>query len=390
MKRLAFLAVASLLAAGCQGDRFASPVADNSGVLASSAYTLPAPAAHGLRVMTYNVYLGTDFGPVLTAGSEQEFLVAVMRAYAELVQTDFPARAGKIADQIAAVHPDVVGLQETALWSISSPYIPGGPPIAPFATLYDFTQLVIDSLQARGLTYVTGSADTTSDVAAPVVTAFDQQGNPTAFALVRFQDGDAILVRSGVTVTDPRHAKFAAFIPLNILGTENGLFRGWSSVKVTARGQTVRFVNSHLEAENAQINFLQAQELLGLLESETDPVVWVGDFNSGAFGTGDFGASYSLITASGFTDLWPVVHPKDPGLTNGPRDGVGALNDEGVLVPFTSMLLTTRVDLILSRGFTPAGIHAQRYGFRPDDRTPSGLFPSDHVAVGMVFTLPED
>ena len=388
MKRLVFVAVTSLLAAGCQSDRVASPAATNDDLLASSAYALPAPEAHGLRVMTYNVFFGANLDPVMAATSELELLIAATRAYSEVVQTDFPARAGKIADQIAAVQPDVIGLQETALWSISAPFIPGSPPGAPFVTQYDFVQLVIDALQARGLSYVVGSADTTSDVAAPIATAFDEQGNPTAFALARLQDRDAILVRSGVTFTDPQHAKFAAFIPLDVVGNEIRLYRGWSSIRATVNGQTVRFVNSHLEAENAQINFLQAQELLGLLQNETDPVIWVGDFNSGAFGTGDFGATYSLITGSGFTDLWPVVHPRDPGLTNGPREGVGALNEAGVLIPYPSMLLTTRVDLILAHGVTPTGLHAQRFGFRPGDRTAAGLFPSDHVAVGMVFQLP--
>jgi hypothetical protein len=234
VKKLALLAVAGSLVAGCQSDR---PLAPSTAALAASGNdalaVLPAPDASGLRVMTYNVYLGTNLGPLMQAGSEQEFLIAAIRAYAELQQTDFPARAGRIADQIAKAQPDVVGLEEVALWSVSAPYDPTQPPLVPFVVQYDFLQLVLDSLGSRGLGYAAPSVDTTSDVSAPVVTAFDEAGNPTAFALVRFQDRDAVLVRAGASFTDPQHGKYETYLPLTLLGTETGIYNGWSSVRVT-------------------------------------------------------------------------------------------------------------------------------------------------------------
>ena len=381
MKRLLLLTVTGLLT-GCQSDRLAGPetvsaVPDGVAALRSVARgsRLPAPAANALRVMTYNVYLGTNLDPVLAAGDPEAFVVAAAQAYGELQMTNFPARAGVIADQIAAVRPDVVGLDEVALWSVSSPMG------APFAIQFDFLALVLDSLKARGLTYVAAAADTTSDVSAPVPSAFDDQGNPTAFDLVRFQDRDAILVRDGVRFRDPKHAKFAAFIPLTLLdGTQTGLYRGWCSVAATVDGRTFRFVASHLEAEDGQVNLLQAQELLALLQHEADPVIWAGDFNSGPGVGADFAATYRLLTSSGFADLWPLSRPRDPGLTNGPADGV--------LVP--SLDFTARVDLILlkDRFGTPQPVHAAVFGDQPDDRTAEGLWPSDHAAVGMVFQLP--
>jgi endonuclease/exonuclease/phosphatase family metal-dependent hydrolase len=387
VKRFAFLTVAALCATACQSDRLAGPANSNStssvdAILAGhDGYRLPSPNASGLRVMTYNVYLGTDLGPILTAGSEQDFLVAAVRAYAELQQTDFPARAGKIADQIAEVQPDVVGLDEVALWSVSSPMG------APFVTQYDFLKLVVNALRARHLNYVVASADSTSDVSAPVPTAFDDQGNPTAFDLVRFQDRDVILVRAGVRFRDPQHGKFATYIPLNLLGTETGLYRGWCSIQATVDGETFRFVNSHLEAESPDVNLAQANELVGLLQKEHDPVIWAGDFNSDA-NTG--APSYALITGAGFTDLWPLARPHDLGLTNGPADGVGALDANGVLVPYPSLVFNARIDLVLLRdryGRTH-DVHAAIFGNQPNDRTASGLWPSDHAAVGMVFELP--
>ncbi len=400
MKRLAYLGIAALLTAACQSDRLvnpndANPTVASDGLAASRGWNggpgLPAPDANGLRVMAYNVYLGTDLAPLLSATTEEEFLVAASRAYAELQQTDFPARAGKIADQIAQVRPDVLGLEEVALWSVSEPYDPTQPPLVPFAVKYDFLQIVIDALRARGLHYVAASADTTTDVAAPTATAFDANGNPTAFALVRFQDREAVLVRAGVKFSDPRHGVYQTYLPLDMLGNQTGIYSGWSSVRAQVQGKTFRFVATHLDAENGEVNAGQAQELVGMLQHEADPVVLVGDFNSGPGVAPDFAAAYALITGWGFTDLWPLAHPRDPGLTNGPKDGVGALNADGVLVPYPKLVFNTRVDLVLLRDAAgvPRPVHAALFGIERNDRTRTGLWPSDHAAVGMAFALPE-
>jgi endonuclease/exonuclease/phosphatase family metal-dependent hydrolase len=128
--------------------------------------------------------------------------------------------------------------------------------------------------------------------------------------------------------------------------------------------------------------------MVGLLQKESDPVVWAGDFNADA----NAGAvTYRLVTGSGFTDLWPLAHPRDLGLTNGPADGVGALNAEGVLVPYPSLVFDARIDLVLLRDRNGRlhDVRAATFGTERSDRTASGLFPSDHAAVGMVFELPK-
>jgi Endonuclease/Exonuclease/phosphatase family len=402
VKRYALLGIAAVLAAACQSDRLVmapdvNVTAASDELPASRGWSggsgLPAPDAHGLRVQTYNLYLGTNLGPLLGASSQEEFAIAAVRAYAELQQTDFPSRAGKIADQIAKVRPDLVGLQEVALWSVSAPYDPTPPglPGAPFVVQYDFLKLLLDALDARGLQYVAASADTTSDVAAPVPTAFDASGNPTAFALVRFQDREAVLVRAGVSYGDARHGTYQTYLPLDLLGIQTGIYNGWSSVRATVDGRTFRFVTTHLNAEYGPVNAGQAQELLGVLQDETDPVVLVGDFNSGPGVTADFAPSYGLLTGGGFTDLWPLARPAEAGLTNGPNDGVGYLNDQGVLVPWPALDLRTRVDLVLVRDAlgAPHPVHAALFGIEPGDRTAAGLWPSDHASVGMVFSLAE-
>jgi endonuclease/exonuclease/phosphatase family metal-dependent hydrolase len=152
-------------------------------------------------------------------------------------------------------------------------------------------------------------------------------------------------------------------------------------------GRSFRFLNSHLEAESPDVNLAQANEMVVLLDKVHEPVIWVGDFNSDA---NTAAPSYALITGAGFTDLWPLAHPRDPGLTNGPNDGVGALNAAGVLLPYPSLTFDKRIDLVLLRDRfgEPRDVDAAIFGNQLDDRTATGLWPSDHAAVGMVFELP--
>jgi hypothetical protein len=100
--------------------------------------------------------------------------------------------------------------------------------------------------------------------------------------------------------------------------------------------------------------------------------------------------SYGVLTGAGFEDLWPRAHPHGPGLTNGPNDGVGALDASGLLVPYPSLTFDKRIDLVLLRDHRrmPREVDAAIFGTEADERTAAGLWPSDHAAVGMVFELP--
>jgi hypothetical protein len=99
-----------------------------------------------LTVATYNVYLGADLTPLFTAPNLPAFVAAAGAVYAQMESTDFPRRAEAVANQIAAHDPEVVGLQEVALWQ-------KGPLGGPLTTTYDFLPLLLDALAARGLDY---------------------------------------------------------------------------------------------------------------------------------------------------------------------------------------------------------------------------------------------
>jgi hypothetical protein len=129
--------------------------------------------------------------------------------------------------------------------------------------------------------------------------------------LARFTDRDVILVRAGrpapVRAANPRAALYAARIPLpNPLLGGASIVRGWTSVDVTARGRSFRFVDTHLEAFDAGVRNLQAQELAAVLAGSRLPVVLVGDLNSRP---DDTTGAYGILTgALHLTDAWVAVH----------------------------------------------------------------------------------
>ena len=180
-----------------------------------------------------------------------------------------------------------------------------------------FWRLLVDSLAARGLHYVVAAADSTTDVELPAFTGIDGAGNPT-FDDVRLTDRDAVLARADVQFTNAQHGKYQAFIPVSFGPVQTGVFEGWASVDATIHGRTIRFVSTHLEAQLAvPVQVGQAQELLGLLQSETRPTILVGDFNSDVLGhvPGAATPSYGMITGAGFADSWLRPHQPDPGAT---------------------------------------------------------------------------
>ena len=338
--------------------------------------------APGLTVMTYNVYYGTDPTPLLSTPLDQvPFVAADVWALAQ--RTNFPARAGALAELIASRRPHLVGLQEAALYRVQHPGDAAFGGATPATTVvYDFLSLLVDSLAARGLHYVVAAADSTTDVELPAFTGIDASGAPT-FDDVRLTDRDAVLARADVNFSDPQHGKYQAYIPVSFGPVQTGVFEGWASVRATVHGRTFRFVATHLEAQLAvPVQVGQAQELLGLLQSETQPTILVGDFNSDVLGQvpGAATPSYGMITAAGFADRWLTPHAWDSGASCCERDDL--------LNPLPT--LNQRIDFVFTRAMPRLSIPLRRevVGDRLRDRTPGGLWPSDHAGVVMTFLLP--
>lgn len=319
----------------------------------------PAPT---LSVLTRNLYIGTDLTPIFLAATETALLDAVATGYRNVLASNYAERAAAFAAEIARARPDVVGLQEVIMVRTQTP---GDGQATPAQDVQlDFLRLIRDELARRGLRY---------RVVASIVSGDDELPSPLGFD-VRVTDREVLLVRQGrgaPIVRRPRGARFRnTFSIVTRLGPLS-LERAWVSADLTVGGRAVRVISTHLEAFAGGIQAAQGQELVRGPARTRLPVVMLGDFNSRADGTGT--RTYGELRRAGFVDAWSRAHPGDPGLTCcHPSD---VRSDR----PFDE-----RIDLVLFRGPLRA-VSATVVGEEQADRTPSGLWPSDHA--GLVSVL---
>jgi endonuclease/exonuclease/phosphatase family metal-dependent hydrolase len=332
-----------------------------------------------LTVMTRNLYLGGDLFPILGAPTGEDAFEQAYVTWGIIQGTDFPARAKRLADEIAATNPDVVGLQEVTTYRTDSP---ADGPATPATTIaYDFLQTLLDELTSRGLSYTMVVQQTNTDIEIPLDPDPDPGTTPGSLTGdVRYTDGDAILVRSGVKVlgTAAEHfdARFSATVAI---GTVT-ILRGWTSVDLRIAGQKARVVNTHLEVDSdanalfGAVQEAQAGELVKGPLGTSMPTILLGDLNSKADGTGT--TTYGQVIGAGMEDVWPSTHPGDPGFT--------CCHDETLTNPTSEH--DERIDLVMTRG--PWGhFSSDILGEDVADKTPGGLWPSDHSGVVATVAL---
>jgi hypothetical protein len=246
MIRLCSIVAVALLVLACDTHKVAGPVSSSgAGVSANRSADEPWDDTPSITALTWNVYVGAAVEHVLAARTPDEAVAFATREWANVRATNFPARAGSIAANIAARRPELVGLQELALFRTT------GRPFEELAThvAYDFLQLVMDSLAARGLHYRVAAVDRTTDIQVPVIAGFDASG--PILEGVRYTDGDAVLVRGDVRFTNPRSAVYTAHQPVTVAGVATGVFQGWSAVDAWLDGRMYRFVVTHLAGQEA-------------------------------------------------------------------------------------------------------------------------------------------
>lgn len=331
-----------------------------------------------LTVMTRNLYLGSSLGPALEAGTPEEFVAAVARIYATVQYTNFPQRAGAIADEIQDTEPDLIGLQEVTKWTTGGLNPPAG---------YDFLAILEGELEARGLDYSVASIAHNANIGpAPLVSETCPVVAGQFTCSVQLEDRDVILVNDdtpGLTWSNPQSGRYTAQQTIESPVGPLSFDRGWASIDAKLKGLPFRFVNTHLETEESPlVQQEQAAEFLAG-PGKGGTIVATGDFNSASDGSTT--TSYALLTAPGkFRDAWDEDE-LGPGSTccqesNTPPLAPGALNN-----PVST--LKTRIDLILSRGAArSSGDEAELVGDTPFQATPP-LWPSDHAGVVSVLHL---
>lgn len=346
------------------------------------AGALAAPACDGddggtvtgtpVSVMTRNIYLGTSLTPLASVASPAALPATAAAMWANVQASDFPARAKVLADEITALSPDLVALQEVTLYRRQSPsdaLATGGAPNATEVAL-DFLATLMAEIAARGGSYTVAGEAPNADAELPV-----DDGAGGLFDL-RVTDRDVMLARAGVQTSDFVQTPFDAKLMLPVGGTGGipvAFTRSASRVQAVVNGASFTFATSHLEVELlAAVQMQQAQEMVDALAPLAGPIVLIGDFNS-APGM----SSYPLITGT-FSDAYPRVGGSDPGFT--------CCQADDLMNPESSA--SERIDLVLLRGAVRVtGMHV--VGTDPTrDRTPNGLWPSDHFGVLANLTVP--
>lgn len=250
-----------------------------------------------VSVMTRNLYLGADLAPAIGAPSLEAFVAANGKILRDVTANSFPTRAKGLAHEILAEKPDLVGLQEVALWRTGPPDLTPVLTGQPTATTvrYDYLQELLDQLNKGPDRYEVVVVQPEFDLEAPA----DENGvagdgpNPAiANAEIngRLTMRDVILARrgAGVDTKNPQSGNFKTLLQVPILGKPLTIKRGWTATDARVRGSGwFRFVNTHLEAFDPavlvpSIRALQAAELVAPGGPATGnlPVVLVGDLNS--------------------------------------------------------------------------------------------------------------
>jgi endonuclease/exonuclease/phosphatase family metal-dependent hydrolase len=313
-----------------------------------------------VRIMTWNVDEGTDFLELTSAQTFQQFLAAVTTTYQNILATGPAERAAAMAREIARQRPDVVGLQEASILRTGTPAT---------TVQADLLQLLLSELAKLGQHYAVAAIVPGLDAGAPSTLGFN----------VRLTTQDAIIARTDIGLLTI-HVQVQHFTTLLTIPTVIGpitIPRGWASLDAIIRGQPIRFVTTHLDPNSPPVQLAQATELVQTAGNTLLPLAFAGDFNATADDKSDpTFASYQAIINEGFRDAWKLEHPHKPGFTC--CQAANLLNPESTL--------NHRSDLILLRGAVDVD-DVKLVGNNQVDRTPSGLWPSDHA--GVVATLKE-
>jgi len=247
-----------------------------------------------VTVMSRNVYLGADLGPAIDAADTCGAIDAGGEILNQVDRTNFPARAKLLAQEIVDANPDLVGLQEVALWRFDE--VSDFTATQAETVRYDFLALLMAELKAAGGKYSVAVTQDEFDQELPA----DRDGSDATneFACGADEDGrltmrDVILVdkRSEVKVSNPEMGQFTNTYNVVLGGVVPvTVDRGWVSVDAKVKGDKktkggkFHFVNTHLEAfGDPKIREAQARELFadgGPLQTKQQ-LIFLGDINSG-------------------------------------------------------------------------------------------------------------
>jgi endonuclease/exonuclease/phosphatase family protein len=365
---------------------------------------------HQLTVMTRNLYLGADLSPALNATDVNGAVDAAFQIEQQVHRTQFPTvRAALLANEIKKRKPDIVGLQEAALWR-TGPYDLGAVTGGPKATQVDpqggdFLSDLLAKLNKGGKKGKKGAAAAKKKKKAPlqyriavVKTEFDfelpvNKGSggltvcPAQCHNERLTMRDAILVRKGVKVSNASSGTFNTLLQVKVGGVLNvDVTRGWAAGDFKVNGKKVHVVDSHFEAFDSGssntgsdgktypkggVREAQAKQLVasGGPTSSKHPTILLGDFNSDSPVHGDQvdpgdALAYRALLAGGWSERAFTPPP------------FGCCIQDANLSDPSSAGVTHRVDHVMS--------NSKKIKFKKGGLTTTyanGLWSSDHFGV---------
>jgi endonuclease/exonuclease/phosphatase family metal-dependent hydrolase len=342
-----------------------------SAAVAATCAAVPATAPakpQDLKVMVRNVYLGADLIPLAGASNRDDFEKAAAARFQTVQNNDFATRAKAVAQEIRKHRPDVVGLQEAAVWRRGPDGLKDGSTTPATQVVYDSTELLLKALADLGLQYRVVAGRDWFDYEAPTALGFD----------VRLTQRDVIIARRGSKVKWGKTFRggYTDTFPVpTVVGTANQA-RGWVGVDGKLAGRRFRFVTTHLEAYIPATAEKQMNQLLaGPLKSRKTQAILVGDFNSDPKTAGaDRGAdrapsAYAAALAAGFRNPFPrretCCFAEDLRATG---TALGQWIDHIVVRPRIRLLKSSIV------------------GSLPSERM-GGLWPSDHAGIAGTLRL---
>lgn len=356
---------------------------NNNPVSLASNFAQSDFAPGTVTVMTRNIYVGTDVDVILSAQDPQQIPILAAQAFQGLIATNFPERAMALAKEVSQTQPHLIGLQEVSMVRLQSPgdAIAGGT-IPAEDVFIDFLEVLMSAFESYGLEYEVAGIIQNVDVEIPMIVSQD----PLKFDDIRLTDHDVVLVRKDVEFSDVVTRNYMAKLVIPDLNIE--IPRGYISLTANVNGQLYRFVNTHLEVvwdeDVLRIQMAQARELLLSHAAVINPIIMVGDFNTQA----PHDPTYQLVTLTHrYLDVWTKNQWTD--------------NPEGFTFGHDADLLNEeenfweRIDFIFVRNRIPFyntpvldPVYATVVGDEQADRTPSGLWPSDHGGVVAWLQIP--
>ncbi|HEV2858154.1 MAG TPA: endonuclease/exonuclease/phosphatase family protein [Solirubrobacterales bacterium] len=258
-------------------------------------------------VMTRNLYLGADLGPVIAAENTEQVVTASGAILRDVIANDFPTRAKGLASEILRTKPDLVGLQEVALWQ-TTPITPAGK-----ALTIDYLNLLLGELNRGPDRYEVVVVQDEFGTEVPADANGVENDGPggeltDAEVLGKLLMRDVILARTsgGVHTWNASGGNFQTLLELPVGGQTVAVKRGWTATDARVRGsKPFHFVNTHLEAFHPLVRAAQAQELVAPGGPATSdlPVVLVGDLNSDDDTVaGPDQLAYQALLAAGFVE----------------------------------------------------------------------------------------